>query len=87
MAKARPSIIEGGNHGDEHEGPIVIGELARDLDPGEIQGRLILMPANNVHAVIASRRTSPIDGLNFNRTFPGDPEGTITQQISAYVTD
>ena len=80
-------IIEGGNHGDEHEGPIVIGELARELDPGKIQGRLILMPANNVHAVVASSRTSPIDGLNFNRTFPGDPAGTITQQISAYVTD
>ena len=80
-------IIEGGNHGDEHEGPIVIGELARELDPGRIQGRLILMPANNVHAVIASRRTSPIDGLNFNRTFPGNPEGTITQQISAYIAD
>jgi predicted deacylase len=45
------------------------------------------MPANNVHAVIASRRTSPVDGLNFNRTFPGDPAGTITQQISAYVAD
>ena len=80
-------IMEGGNHGDEHEGPIVIGELARDLDPGKIQGRLILMPANNVHAVIASLRTSPADGLNFNRTFPGDPAGTITQQIAAYVTD
>jgi predicted deacylase len=80
-------IIEGGNHGDEHEGPIVIGELARELDPGAIQGRLILMPANNVHAVLASRRTSSVDGLNFNRTFPGDPAGTITQQISAYVTD
>jgi predicted deacylase len=80
-------IMEGGNHGDEHEGPIVIGELARDLDPGMIQGRLILMPANNVHAVVASQRTSPVDGLNFNRTFPGDPAGTITQQISAYVND
>ncbi len=80
-------IIEGGNHGDEHEGPIVIGELARELDPGKLQGRLILMPANSVDAVIASRRTSPVDGLNFNRTFPGDPAGTITQQISAYVAD
>jgi N2-acetyl-L-2,4-diaminobutanoate deacetylase len=80
-------IIEGGNHGDEHEGPIVIGELARELDTSAIQGRLILMPANNVHAVIASRRTSPVDGLNFNRTFPGDPEGTITRQIAAYVAD
>ena len=80
-------IIEGGNHGDEYEGPITIGELIRDLEPGEIQGRLILMPANNIHAVIAGQRTSPVDGLNFNRTFPGDPRGSITQQIAAFVTD
>jgi N2-acetyl-L-2,4-diaminobutanoate deacetylase len=80
-------IMEGGNHGDEYEGPIVIGELARELDPAELHGRLILMPSNNVHAVAASQRTSPVDGLNFNRTFPGDPYGSITQQIAAYVTD
>lgn len=80
-------ILEGGNHGDEHEGPITIGELIRELDPGEVQGRLILMPANNVHAVVEARRVSPVDGLNFNRTFPGDPRGTITQQISAFVAD
>jgi len=80
-------ILEGGNHGDEYEGPIVISELIRDLDPGAVQGRLILMPANNVHAVIAGRRTSTVDGLNFNRTFPGDPRGSITEQISAFVTD
>ncbi len=80
-------VMEGGNHGDEYEGPITICELIRDLDPGEIQGRLILMPANNVHAVIAGQRTSPVDGLNFNRTFPGDPRGTITQQITAFMAD
>ena len=51
-------IMEGGNHGDEYEGPIVISELIRDLDPATIQGRLILMPANNVHAVTAGKRTS-----------------------------
>ena len=81
------AILEGGNHGDEYEGPITICDMIRDLDPGRVQGRLILMPANNVHAVIAGKRTSPIDGLNFNRTFPGDPRGTITQQISAFVSD
>lgn len=79
-------VLEGGNHGDEYEGPIVIGEIARELDPGSIQGRLILMPANNVHAVRAATRTSPVDGLNFNRVWPGDGMGTITQQIAAYVS-
>src|SRR5215467_15538622 len=80
-------ILEGGNHGDEYEGPIVIAELINNLDPGEVQGCLIMMPANNVHAAMAGQRTSPVDGLNFNRTFPGDPRGSITQQISAFLTD
>ncbi len=71
-------MLEGGNHGDEYEGQIAIGELIRELDPGRVQGRLILMPANNVHAVMAGQRVSPVDGLNFNRTFPGDTRGTIT---------
>lgn len=78
-------VLEGGNHGDEYEGPITIADLARELDPKSVQGRLILMPANNVHAVSAGKRTSPVDGLNFNRVFPGDPAGTITEQIAAYV--
>ncbi|HJU06450.1 MAG TPA: succinylglutamate desuccinylase/aspartoacylase family protein [Nitrospiraceae bacterium] len=78
-------IIEGGNHGDEYEGPIVIGDLIRDIDVGKVQGRLILLPAVNVHAVTAGRRTSPVDGLNFNRVFPGNASGTITQQIAEFV--
>ncbi|HZT18326.1 MAG TPA: succinylglutamate desuccinylase/aspartoacylase family protein [Dongiaceae bacterium] len=78
-------IVEGGNHGDEYEGPIAISELIRELEPADVQGRLILLPAINVHAVIAGQRTSPVDGLNFNRSFPGDPGGTMTQQIAAYV--
>jgi hypothetical protein len=45
------------------------------------------MPANNVHAVMSGTRTSPVDGLNFNRTFPGDAKGTITQQISEFVAN
>ncbi|MCX5513946.1 succinylglutamate desuccinylase [Kaistia algarum] len=80
-------ILEGGNHGDEYEGPIALGEMIRDLDPGLVSGRLIFIPAINLPAVVAARRTSPIDDLNMNRTFPGDPRGTTTQQISAFVND
>jgi len=80
-------ILQGGNHGDEYEGPIVLGELIRELDPAAVSGRLIILPAVNAPAVAAGRRTSPVDGLNFNRTFPGDPLGSITQQISAFVSD
>jgi N-alpha-acetyl-L-2,4-diaminobutyrate deacetylase len=79
-------ILQAGNHGDEYEGPITLGELIRDLDPGLVSGRIIFLPAVNTPAVLAGRRTSPVDGLNLNRTFPGDATGSITQQISAYVS-
>ncbi len=85
--KGPTAILQGGNHGDEYEGPITLGELIRELDPGLVSGRIIFLPAINVPAVLAGRRTSPVDGLNLNRTFPGDAKGTITQQISAYVTE
>lgn len=80
-------ILEGGNHGDEYEGPIAIMELMQELDPGRIQGRLIALPSINAPAAEAGSRVSPLDGLNMNRTFPGDPIGSMTQQISAFVND
>jgi len=80
-------ILEGGNHGDEYEGPIVLGELIRELSAKDVAGRLIFIPAINPPAIQAACRTSPIDGLNMNRSFPGDRLGTTTQQISAFVND
>jgi predicted deacylase len=80
-------ILEGGNHGDEYEGPIALGEMIRELDPALVSGRLIFVPAINQPAVSAGRRTSPIDEINMNRAFPGDAYGTTTQQIAAIVND
>ena len=80
-------LLAGGNHGDEYEGPIILGGMIRDLDPAAIQGRLIIVPAINTPAALAGRRTSPVDDLNFNRCFPGDPHGTMTSQIAHYVHD
>lgn len=80
-------LIEAGNHGDEYEGPIALGELLREIDPSDVTGRIIAIPAINIRAVEAGQRTSPVDGLNFNRSFPGDFNGTLTSQIAAYVND
>jgi hypothetical protein len=78
-------LLTGGNHGDEYEGPITLGRLIRELDPGALQGRLIILPALNTPAVLAGQRLSPLDGKNFNRAFPGNPEGSATEQIAHYV--
>ena len=50
-------------------------------------GRLILIPTLNNSATQAGQRVSPLDGLNLNRTFPGDPYGSITEQSSFYLND
>jgi N-alpha-acetyl-L-2,4-diaminobutyrate deacetylase len=78
-------LFTGGNHGDEYEGPIALLKLARDLAPEAILGRLILLPALNLPAVLAGTRVSPIDQVNMNRAFPGDPRGTPTLMIADYV--
>src|SRR3546814_8829398 len=46
----------------------------------------LLLPMMNYPAVRGGRRTSPIDGGNLNRLFPGKPDGGITQKIADYVT-
>jgi N-alpha-acetyl-L-2,4-diaminobutyrate deacetylase len=78
-------LLTGGNHGDEYEGPITLMKLARSLEPETIRGRLILLPALNLPAVLTGTRVSPIDQVNMNRAFPGDPRGTPTLMIADYV--
>ena len=78
-------VLTGGNHGDEYEGPIALMKLARSLDPAEISGQLIVIPALNYPAVMAATRVSPIDGVNMNRAFPGRRDGGISQMIAHFV--
>lgn len=78
------ALLTGGNHGDEYEGPIALFDLARRLRAEEVSGRVIIVPAMNYPAFRAGTRTSPIDKGNLNRTFPGKPDGTVTQKIADF---
>jgi len=75
-------LVCGGTHGDEFEGTVAIMRLIHDLDVTRLRGRLILVPALNGPAMQAFARCSPLDGGNLNRCFPGDRNGTTTQQIA-----
>lgn len=79
------ALFVSGNHGDEYEGQVAISNLVKSLDPASIKGRVILLPMANFPAAMAGRRTSPIDEGNLNRTFPGNPDGTVTQQIAFFI--
>ena len=80
------ALLTGGNHGDEYEGPIALFDLARTLDVGKVSGTVIIVPAMNYPAFRAGTRTSPIDKGNMNRSYPGKPDGTVTQKIADYFT-
>ncbi len=85
--KGPTTLLIAGNHGDEYEGQIALGNLCRELEPKDIRGRLIILTAANLPAAMAGTRTSPIDQGNLNRSFPGDPTGTPTQMIAHYIEE
>ncbi|MBW0159552.1 N(2)-acetyl-L-2,4-diaminobutanoate deacetylase DoeB [Sedimentimonas flavescens] len=78
------ALLTGANHGDEYEGPIALFDLAARIRTEEVSGRIIIVPAMNYPAFLAGTRTSPIDRGNLNRSFPGRPDGTVTQKIADY---
>ena len=79
-------LVLGGNHGDEYQGQIAAMKLARELTPATVTGRIILIPSLNFPAARAATRLSPLDGMNMNRAFPGQPEGAVTSQIAHFLT-
>ncbi len=83
-------LITGGVHGDEFEPMLAIRRLIRKLDPSEplgrdLRGRVTLIPVVNEPAFRRGMRTAE-DGLDLARSCPGDPAGSITQQIAAALT-
>jgi len=78
-------LLTGGVHGDEFEGPAALMRIAQNLSLAGLQGRLIILPALNAPAVLAASRVSPLDQVNMNRAFPGDPDGSPTRMLAHFV--
>jgi predicted deacylase len=82
-----PTIaVFGGTHGNEYEGQVAVTRLCQDLDPRRLRGRVLLMPQLSESACRAHTRTSPEDGVNMNRAFPGQARGTVSSRIAHFVT-
>lgn len=79
------AVVMAGNHGDEYEGQVIVSRLIREVVPDMVSGQLILLPMANFPAAQAGSRTSPIDGGNLNRLFPGNPAGSFTESLAHYI--
>lgn len=77
--------IFGGTHGNEWEGQIAVKRLCLDLDAADVSGLIVLIPQLSESACNVNRRTSPLDDVNMNRAFPGNPKGTLSARIAYFV--
>jgi predicted deacylase len=79
-------LITAGVHGGEFTGIDAATRLASLLEPGQVHGQVIICPVANPPAVYQGRLgVSPLDGVNINRVFPGDPDGGPTERLAAWL--
>lgn len=80
-AKEGPRLlVTAGIHGGEYPCVEAAARLGRKLDPARLAGQMVILPSANPVAFRArSIYVTPPDGLNLNRQFPGDPNGSFTQ--------
>src|SRR6187431_726117 len=75
--------VTAGVHGDEYEGVRAIFEVFDSLDTASLRGTLLAVPVVNPPAYGACQRTSPVDGANLARVFPGKVDGSLSERIAA----
>ena len=79
--------IVAGIHGYEYPPIIALQEILNEINPQKLCGTLIILPIANIGAFY--QRTPflhPEDKKNLNKTFPGSPSGSISEQIANYIT-
>ncbi|MCC6453863.1 MAG: succinylglutamate desuccinylase/aspartoacylase family protein [Caldilineaceae bacterium] len=80
-------VVLGAVHGDEYEGVEAIPQAFAEIDPAVLNGTLVMVPVCNLPAYEAALRSSPVDGLNLARVFPGQVDGTVTERIAHALTE
>ena len=84
-AEGPTALLMAGNHGDEYEGQIALGNLIREVNAEDVAGRLIVLPSANLPAARNGLRVSPLDNANLNRSFPANAELGPTHEIADYL--
>jgi N-alpha-acetyl-L-2,4-diaminobutyrate deacetylase len=79
------AVVCGGVHGDEPEGQVAALNLARELQPEQVNGRVIVIPCVSLDASRAYTRLWP-SGANMNRSFPGSPTGPADEQLAHFMS-
>ena len=76
-----------GVHGYEYPPVLAMMRLAKELEPADISGKIIIVHVANIPSFL--KRTiyyNPHDWKNLNRVFPGKVDGTNTERIAYQLT-
>jgi predicted deacylase len=70
-------VISAGIHGSEYPGLEAANRLWRSFTSESINGVIVMFPLVNVPGFEAAEpNVNPLDNINLNRIFPGDPNGS-----------
>jgi uncharacterized protein len=82
---AQPGPVVGilsGLHGDEFSTAEVVLALLDRIALDELAGTLLLVPMANAASFETGTRATPLDMVNLNRVFPGNPGGTVSEMLA-----
>ena len=84
---AGPTLgVTAGIHGAEYASIAAALQLGQSLESEGLRGRVIVVPVANVPAFrMRSIYVCPLDGQNLNRMFPGNPDGTASEQLADWL--
>lgn len=87
---ARPGpvlTLTAGIHGDEFPAIFALQRLRQTIQAEQLHGTLIIVHLANLEGFHGRRvALSPVDEKNLNRVFPGQIDGTLTEQLAYFMT-
>ncbi len=76
-------LVTAGVHGSEYSSIDATVRLAAGLDAREVRGQVLCLPLVNPPAFWQrSAYVCPVDGVNPNRVFPGNPAGSFSERLA-----
>jgi predicted deacylase len=84
--RGRRVAITAGIHGAEYVSIAALRQVAMELDPSALDGSIVaVLTANPAAFAARSIYLKPLDGRNLNRVCPGDPAGSASQRLAAWL--
>ncbi|MFO7792219.1 MAG: succinylglutamate desuccinylase/aspartoacylase family protein [Candidatus Saliniplasma sp.] len=77
----KKTLITAGVHGNEIGSILIAREIKGWIESRGI-AQIEVIPEVNLEAIEARQRENPVDDKDLNRIFPGDPNGTRSEQIA-----